>query len=398
MSDPKNFRFNLKAMINKQKTKVLYVETDSDFTDVLLSFLTLPLGTIVKVLKKHYGDVVPVLGSLTTLYTGLHNLDSGLFNIPGFKNLLLNPINPSLEKCCRLKINVYGTQPTGLDAKDGVFIKSKSTLIITDDLQVLHGVMGSAVQIFRNSGITDTVGIEERNLTFGFDEIMDLLRGLLFSQSPLTELILGKKTIDNIAVKCETIGNQQTESCKVEKMTVKAIFQESTNKLLFVEADDDFVDFLFGLLALPLGVVECLLGGDTYLKNIDNLYKTVENIQRDKLFNMTYDLLRPNFTNAYGSGASISSFPKWRPKYFEGKSMYMVMDDLTVTPLSTTSGISILNSLKIPFSDVKEMKLLVGLEEAKSILKASLTSACALTDGLFNPVLMKQPKQEANEI
>ncbi|GER53235.1 hypothetical protein STAS_30746 [Striga asiatica] len=407
MSEPKDFRFTLKAMINKQKTKVLYVEADNHFVDVLLSFLTLPLGTIVQLLKKHYGDEVPVLGSLTTLYNGLHNLDSGLFPSPGNKNLLLNPTNPSPENCCRLKINIYGTQPTndtrGVDAKYGLFIKSKSTLIITDDLQVLPGVMGSAVHIFRNSGITDTKGIEERNLTFGFDEIMDLLRGLLFSRSPLTELVLGKKAIHNIPVKCEGGGirpannqiKQQTEICNVEKMRVKAILQESTNKLLFVEADDDFVDFLFNLLALPLGGVEWLLGSDTLLKNIDNFYKTVENIQRDKLFNMTDELLGPNFKYSYGSVVSISKFPKWRSQYFYGQIMYMVMDDLTVTPLCTCSGISILKSLKIPFSDVKELKLLVGLEEAKSILKASLTSACALTDGLINPVLMKQPKQES---
>lgn len=32
--------------------------------------------------------------------------------------------------------------------------------------------------------------------------------------------------------------------------------------------------------------------------------------------------------------------------------------------------------------------------QALSVVKASLTSNCALTDGLINPKLKKQPKQE----
>ncbi|EYU34023.1 hypothetical protein MIMGU_mgv1a0195142mg, partial [Erythranthe guttata] len=69
----KDVSFSLKVMINKDKNKVLFALIDADFADVLLSFLTLPLGKIVKVLAKHYGeeeDRAPVVGSLTSLYNG----------------------------------------------------------------------------------------------------------------------------------------------------------------------------------------------------------------------------------------------------------------------------------------------------------------------------------------
>ncbi|KAK6134779.1 hypothetical protein DH2020_031449 [Rehmannia glutinosa] len=75
MSNAKDVKFTLKVMINKQKSKVLFAEAGSDFVDVLLSFLTLPLGRIVMVLNDHYGDKTPAIGSLTTLYKGLSNLD-----------------------------------------------------------------------------------------------------------------------------------------------------------------------------------------------------------------------------------------------------------------------------------------------------------------------------------
>ncbi|CAA0816069.1 Helicase protein with RING/U-box domain [Striga hermonthica] len=166
---------------------------DSDFADVLLSFLALPLGTIVQVLKKHYGDhQVPVLGSLTTLYNCLHNLDSGLFQTHFYKNLLLYLKNSS-QSAYREKISVDDMNPSyyfkcrdAVDCIRGVFIRPVS-LIITDDLQILPNYMDSAVQ---NSGITDMIGIEVRNLTLGFNEIMDLLKGSLLSRAPLMELIL----------------------------------------------------------------------------------------------------------------------------------------------------------------------------------------------------------------
>ncbi|KAL8031336.1 hypothetical protein ABFX02_13G017550 [Erythranthe guttata] len=75
--------------------------------------------------------------------------------------------------------------------------------------------------------------------------------------------------------------------------------------------------------------------------------------------------------------------------------MYKITDDLTVTPFHMTSTISSLRGLNIPVSDVRELELEIGLEEALSILKASLTSTSALTDGLkINTMLTKQPKQE----
>ena len=70
MSDAKkDIKFSLKATVNKKKGKVLFAQVDSAFADVLLSFLTLPLGTIVKALSK-CEDITPQFGSLTSLYSG----------------------------------------------------------------------------------------------------------------------------------------------------------------------------------------------------------------------------------------------------------------------------------------------------------------------------------------
>ncbi|KAL6529635.1 hypothetical protein OROGR_015258 [Orobanche gracilis] len=349
-----NVKFNLKVITNKQKTKVLYAEANSDFADVL-SFLTLPLGTIVRVLKKHNQGIG--IGSLTT-----------------FRDV---------------------------------------------------------IRFLRNLGITDTDETEQMDITFGFKEIMDLLKESFLSRTPLTDIVLNKMNVDYVKSKYE-MGTFVPEIVK-SQFLVKAVIHGSKNKILFVEADDNFVEFLFSLLIAPLGGIEHLLGGSTTLKNIDNLYRSIQNINADKYLKTQGTktmLLNPKLPPGYKSANQILplteesprvfyfhkvspvgyfsyhytsqsrsqsvsfKFPNGPRKYVTGPTMFIVTDDLIVTPLCATSSLSIFNRLKIPLSDVRELELNVGLEEALSISRASLTSTCALTDGLIKLILNNQPKEE----
>lgn len=49
--------------------------------------------------------------------------------------------------------------------------------------------------------------------------------------------------------------------------------------------------------------------------------------------------------------------------------MFTVTDDLGVTPISPISGLSILNRLKVPFSDIEERIVHMGNEEVCSTIK-----------------------------
>ncbi|KAL3635465.1 hypothetical protein CASFOL_020012 [Castilleja foliolosa] len=483
MADPKNVKFPLKVVVNKQKTKVLYAEANSDFADVLLSFLTLPLGTIVRVLHKH--DPAVSVGSLTTLYKGLKSLDSVHFEKKVCKKMLLNPrasseapihklkLNvddtdqpPKYLRCagnnCSLRIYTYrGIQITcdcckstlskeiviknsiGRGADDGgisgVFTKGTSHFIISDDLQIFPSGMGNVIRLISNMGITETDETELMDVTFGFKEIMDLLKEALLSDTPLTDIVLKERDEESFSWKYKmstfmppTVESENSSTSNL--LVVKAIIQKSTNKLLYVEGDDKFVEFLYSMLTIPLGAIERLLGGSTNLKNIDNLYRTLGDINADKylktestknillnpkipfgytsnsqLLPLTEEIpftlystkkfqleefyqKPPHFGNSYYTYTCMS--PKGLGNYVKGSTMYMVTDDLVVTPLCTTSGISILNHLGVPLLDVREQELNVGFEEALRIFRASLTSTSVLSDGLINLLLEKKPKQE----
>lgn len=135
--------------------------------------------------------------------------------------------------------------------------------------------------------------------------------------------------------------------------------QKSTNKL-FVQADYDFINFLFGLLTVPFGRVEWVLGSNTGLKNMDNLHRSIADDSNNKqlknpetkylLIQSNYSdalknpetndlLIQSNCSDAYG--VSSLNFSSSRIlSHVKEASMYMVNDDLTVAPLGVTSLVS----------------------------------------------------------
>ncbi|KAL3849064.1 hypothetical protein ACJIZ3_010946 [Penstemon smallii] len=476
MSGAEEVRFSMKVMINKEKTKVLLAVVDNNLADILLSFLTLPVGVILRLLKKQYEDEAPVIGSFNTLRNGLENLDSVHFSTVAAKLMLLNPRSSLDVECSKLKLNIDDTQPikyftcenmdcdwarpvnvyyegirrcyckkltnreiyvkyssdnSQVPADGEVFTVKSVSFIVSDDLRILANVTGSIIQSLNNMGITDTDGAELRTVTVGYNEIMDLFKGSLLSNSPLTDLIIQERRIEKSEPLYSHLPDMEkvANSSSSRKMVVKAMLQKSTKKLLFVQSEEDFVDFLFSFLTIPLGQVECLLGGKTGLGSIDNLYRSVANMSGDKYFNTrdTKDmLLKPKLPPKFLSKNQIFSLteeqksqsftkvkeknmdylspsnsgmvavydPKGDGSYVKGPGLFMVTDDLTVTPLCILSSLLTLKELNIPLSDVEELELDIGLEEGLSILKASLTSTYALTNGLINPILMKQPKKE----
>ncbi|XP_073044488.1 uncharacterized protein [Primulina eburnea] len=479
MAAAEEVQFCLKVMMMKESNKVLYAEVDNDFADVLLSFLTLPLGTIVRLLIKHYGNKAPIIGSLSSLYAGLLNLDSCHFWTEEGKLMLLNPRNSYGFQCSRLKLQIDDTPPatqcfacenftcasmyykmtclcstlrnimTGREleieaqsADKSVFTAQTASFLLTDDLQILTNTSTSLLQVLKLNGIGDTSVLEERTLIFGLKEIMELLKRSLVSQTPITDVILSissaagtlnKRQKFSASTKYESDALPQTNenvSSDSKKIALKALVQKSTHRVLLAQTRHEFIDFLFSLLIIPLGRVQFLLGKSTCLGSINNLYRSISNWE-DVDYMMSKEavdaLLDPQIPPYYLSSYQILSLnqqsssavhfrykrgryfytttpdlgstpmkmidPKGHDSFVKGRTMYMVTDDLVVSTPSSAFIISTLNRMKIPVSDVEEQELGIGIEEALSILKASLFSTSALSDGL-KPFLMRQQKQE----
>ncbi|XP_057793394.1 uncharacterized protein LOC131010016 [Salvia miltiorrhiza] len=449
MSDAKEgMKLSLKVITNKERNKVLFAEADNHFVDILLSFLTLPLGRVFKVLDNHRGDNEAVtIGSLSSLYHSVANLDSSLFVTEGAKEALLNPKSSFEDEHKRLKLDIAEFQPYeffycpsgcsiflsesmyydnagqclkcryGFSSmkkevvkkvpqaafEDGVFTMYRSSFVISDDLQIFPNLTGLC-QIFSILGIADTDEGEAIEVTIGLNEMLRLLKASLISPTPLSNLILNKASLVlDSEPKASVNQIEIQENPKSKNMVLKVVVRKSSGKFLYAQAEKDFVEFLFGLLFIPVGGVHHLLSGETCIKAIDNLYRSAADLIHDKYFRSPGTknrLMKPNVVHGCISenyilpldqeclpdeytkfcGFSSSMFPKGQGRYLYEATTYMVMDDLTVTPFCVYSVFSSLNEQKIPRSDLKEMEVQVGLKEIVDLLKRSLLSKTPLTD------------------
>ncbi|XP_073153272.1 uncharacterized protein [Henckelia pumila] len=269
-----------------------------------------------------------------------------------------------------------------------VFTAQTASFLLTDDLLILTNTSASLLQIFKLNGIEDTSVLEQTTLLVGLKEIMQLLKGSLLSKTPITDIIL-MNISSAAAVEYEPDAlPRSTKSSENDSpdsnnyfSTVKALVQKSTKRILLAEARQDFIDFLFSLLTIPLGRIFSL------------------NPQISPVSNGRFENGKIKSLLAY-TPADVSTCipmkmidPKGHDSFVKGPATFMVTDDLVVATASSTFIISTLNQMKIPVSDVEEHELHIGMEEALSILKASLFSTSALTNGL-GPFLKIQPKQE----
>lgn len=179
---------------------------------------------------------------------------------------------------------------------------------------------------------------------------------------------------------------------------------------MFAQAKSDFIEFLVSFLAVPLAGVEHLLAGKTSITAFHNLYRSVTDFIDDKCFQSSDTincLTNPKLAYGYRfengllplveddppqlyfykrwskrkkqfyyedretcydePGVALDPFTvcKGPERFMKEQKMYVVSDDLTTTPYGVAAVVSIVNSLRVPFSDVGELELQIGLEEVK---------------------------------
>ncbi|XP_011027124.1 PREDICTED: uncharacterized protein LOC105127495 [Populus euphratica] len=231
------------------------------------------------------------------------------------------------------------------------------------------------------------------------------------------------------------------------KMSLKLLIDSKHSRVVFAEAGKDFVDFLLSLLALPLGTVIRLLTKSTMTGCIANLYGSLEkldesymqpNQNKDSILKppITTQVTNPSFllpdtkkpedrklyycsnhpgyvsdihnsvcshcSSHYGtsymnqevkfvrtnvSASTDTPASDQAGGYVKGLVIYMVTDDLSVSPMSMVSVVGLLNKIEIKdFSVLEERVVDFGIDEGLELLKASFLSKGALT-AVFLPKL-----------
>ncbi|WJX76574.1 hypothetical protein P8452_59977 [Trifolium repens] len=451
-SDEQGDQVRIKVLVDKEKSKVLFAEAAKDFVDVLCSFLTLPLGTIARLVAAESNIEAVKFGSISSLYQSVANLDEQCLWNQTCKEMLLRPRNSMDCYCRKLKLNIDETEclsyflcedntckvdnricvsffrnqkcscgklmnvshPQKLITEDG-FVKETMTFIISDDLFVMPNLLGTSINLLQKLGVNDISTFDKQTVIIGKNEVIDLLKLSLISKTPLSDFIFKKEqfigNLDPRNVLGFWIGlGEVEEPCnESNKMIVNVLRRKSDQQILFVEGKEDFADFLFSFLTFPLGGVLHMLVGFSSISCIDNLYKSITELSSDRCLRsqLVKDtvLTKPYISFEFELRNKILPIPV-SPKqlisrtlkfldpkspisggFTRGPKSFMVTDGFVVTPTSSISGLAYLEKINVPLTDVEERVMSISPKEGLSILKASLASTSALTNGLGHSII-----------
>ncbi|PKA55043.1 hypothetical protein AXF42_Ash003680 [Apostasia shenzhenica] len=466
--------FTVRLMVDRSCNRVVFAESDGRFVDILMSFLTYPLATILRLT----GNQVP-FGSMNKLYESVASVDSRCLCSEACRSMLLDPIYLAAEECSRLPINIdekhdlccyicsdpdcdaeylsfYAnaqcscgssmakkvrfSQSRGSTVKSeaGVFVVSSLGFMISDDLVVSQHSLVEICSLFARLGIEQGRNLEAMDVNLTADVITELLKRILVSDSPLTDVFLGepKEKGKLMPLKNHSTHQIQARTSRTKPFSVKLMLNENGKKLVFAEADDEFVNLLVSYLTYPMGLVEKKLEGRSGIRCFDNLYRSIIeslasadcfkgvdlmnlllnpelprhlileknllgfSLQRKEKFYIcrTYDCDSDQVStigNAKCKGCKqISNRRLWAVNGSDGfmaQGRYMVRDDLVVKPLS--SVMIVRDFLRQAHGGVQVMSVEIGQEEfainvarsfqALALLRASVTSTQVLTDALM---------------
>ncbi|XP_009337385.2 uncharacterized protein LOC103929848 [Pyrus x bretschneideri] len=208
----------------------------SNSNNVLLSFLTKPMGKIVRLSNRSQ----PLrIGCMDNLYGSVENLDLQLFRTAECRDMLLHPrsraedllMNLKLKYdqfepsryfkcsnescrsptqsysyyetvCCWYKgmMNVEITFKRKETEGGGIFVKGPARFIISDDLQVLPPFTSAISSLVGLNGFADWNTVEELTFDVGADEVLNVLMCPLVSKTPLSDTLLKDKTVPNVSI------------------------------------------------------------------------------------------------------------------------------------------------------------------------------------------------------
>nr|GLL27909.1 uncharacterized protein LOC109147847 [Ipomoea trifida] len=225
---------SLKLLIDKKTRKVVFAEADKSFVDFLFHLMSLPLGTVIKLVNHN-----SMAGSLGSLYGSIQNISDTYLQPNVDKDALLNPkvavhsptvpllMAPGLASetkkfyvcsgcnayanrqryiseypdcvcpTCNYKIctEAHYVAPVKADAtkdENGGFVKGVVTYLVMDDLKVMPHSSISTITVLNKNNIKDFGSLEVKDVNLGFDEGLKVLKAALHTDSVLTTVFLPK--------------------------------------------------------------------------------------------------------------------------------------------------------------------------------------------------------------
>ncbi|XBJ05405.1 hypothetical protein VPH35_024200 [Triticum aestivum] len=398
----------VKLFIDKEKRNVLFAESDKEFVDVLFSFLTMPLGTIVRLFDKR-----SQVGCLDELYKSVESFGEDHFQTKACKAMLLSPLNAEAIDCNPLKVKIADENPmyrfpdaicgcgtivqyigecppvNGNSKEGGVYAVSIPKFIITDDLQVAPAstrVMFSLIEKYGITGKGEYPGegapTQLCQVLLHFFQLIGLLRRALLTKQALTGLYFNVAIPPNATDMCvlpeSMLSKQALETDPKFKAIKVRLVHAKDDSLLYADVGQDFVDLVFGLLTTPVGAV---------LKTFSKLPQTgcIENI-----YKIVYLLLSPRLAPYFSCSSSnnVLRVEELSPRclmigFWGGPMNFMVTDDLHICPFCLINTLEFLRASKVPKGKLVEKDLTLNKTQVLKLVGAAFGTSKALSSVLL---------------
>ncbi|GMN57308.1 hypothetical protein TIFTF001_026413 [Ficus carica] len=212
-------RITLKLLIDSKEKRVLFTEAGKDFADFLFTHLSLPVGTVIKLLSSNCMDTLlkpnsPFGGSATLLsLTNDASTSKRIFSCSWPSCCYCGDDSPRCSRhhvsdnhqatcpSCHRQISVelpYVAQPAA-PADLGGIVKGVVMYMVMDDLDVkpiLSAV--SSITMLNKFNVKEVGELEVKTVSVGIEEGLKLLKASLESKMVLTEVFLGKENDTSI--------------------------------------------------------------------------------------------------------------------------------------------------------------------------------------------------------
>ncbi|KAL3620104.1 hypothetical protein CASFOL_035016 [Castilleja foliolosa] len=202
---------SLKLLIDTKGKIDLFAEAGKDFVDFLFRILSLPIGTIINLLKKQ-----ELVGSLANLYQSIETYTIHTYNQTKPKTPFWNqsPLSrvlflclPLMKHLCRRLRSSTGARAANsqyekLVSEEGGFVKGVVTYMVMDDLVVTPLSTISSITLLNKFNVKEVGSLEEKVVSFGVDEPVKLLNASLHSKKVLTDVFLEDEIIETNVDEC----------------------------------------------------------------------------------------------------------------------------------------------------------------------------------------------------
>ncbi|XP_071937646.1 uncharacterized protein [Coffea arabica] len=220
---------SLKLLIDTKSRKVLFAEANKSTVDFLFHVLSLPVGTVIRLLGKQ-----GMVGCLANLYESIESLNETYIQPNQSKDTLLKPRAPSsaaasipllslndgatgtvFYRCghghdcnfasddpkaicprCKNAMTIrmtYVAPPAAQEASagdEGGFVKGVVTYMVMDDLVVQPMSTISSIALLNRFNVKEVGALEEKFVNLGMNEALMLLQASLESKTVLTNVFL----------------------------------------------------------------------------------------------------------------------------------------------------------------------------------------------------------------